>query len=240
MKNRVMECPESQKIAKGLQKGIYRTFEVEGRTVIIDDFIYRRLFKDPDIKPHRKYTFLSSIKLSNGYPRIVLKTNESFTLSRYIMHAGRGDLVDHINRNRLDNRRCNLRIVNTRQNALNVIVKNNTGYIGVGIYTRKGGLKYCTAKFRRGDGKRLSFVVRDSRINRIYCALVRDKFVIESGDEEYAILNFPILKEEPYKGIILKTELKNLLKILPKINRGKKIKKRGKRRSTTPGAGKLR
>jgi predicted RNase H-like HicB family nuclease len=49
------------------------------------------------------------------------------------MNAKDGEQVDHINRNRLDNRKCNLRIVTNSQNNMNVPAKKNNklGYKGV-------------------------------------------------------------------------------------------------------------
>jgi hypothetical protein len=49
------------------------------------------------------------------------------------MDAPRGKIVDHINGHRLDNRRCNLRIVNKRQNKINTGItrKEYGGYKGV-------------------------------------------------------------------------------------------------------------
>jgi hypothetical protein len=54
-------------------------------------------------------------------------------LHRIIIGAKEGEIVDHINRNRLDNRKENLRLVTREENARNVsISKNNkTGIIGV-------------------------------------------------------------------------------------------------------------
>ena len=40
-------------------------------------------------------------------------------IHRVIMNAGPGEFVDHINNNRLDNRRANLRIVTPSQNGMN-------------------------------------------------------------------------------------------------------------------------
>jgi hypothetical protein len=138
------------------QRNSCRTFEVRGQTIIIDDFIYRRLFKDPDIPPRRKYTFIQGFHFSGGYPTMVLKTDDkSISLSRYIMHAVKGELVDHKNRNPLDNRRCNLRIVNARHNVLNRKVKNNTGLIGVSACL-DSGKSYVSATYGINKGKNLT------------------------------------------------------------------------------------
>jgi hypothetical protein len=190
------------------QKNDSRTFEIHGQTIIIDDFIYRRLFKDPDIPPRRKYTFIKGFYLTNSCPRMVLKakTNKSIALSRYIMHAGKGELVDHINRNPLDNRRCNLRIVNARQNMLNRKVKNSSGFIGVSAYINKGKF-YVSSIFKPKEGKRLTFCCKDTPFNRVLTALAHDKFVLQEGDEEYAPLNFPCWKYEPFKSILLAEDL---------------------------------
>ena len=190
------------------QKNDYRTVEVNGQIIMIDDFIYRRLFKDPDIPPRRKYTFIKGFYFTNGCPRIVLKVgkNKSILLSRYIMRAGKGELVDHINREPLDNRRCNLRIVNARQNMLNRKVKNNTGLIGVSIYKFKDK-SYVRTSYQIKEGKRLTFRCPDTPFNRILAAFARDKFVLQEGEEEYAPLNFPCWKYEPLKSILLAEDL---------------------------------
>lgn len=59
----------------------------------------------------------------------------SIVMHRYLMNLynGGGFQVDHINQNTLDNRLCNLRIVNGIQNQANrsITSKNTTGYKGV-------------------------------------------------------------------------------------------------------------
>lgn len=52
-------------------------------------------------------------------------------LHREVMRAKSGDIVDHINGDTLDNRRCNLRIVDKSVNVINRGVSNKTGFRGV-------------------------------------------------------------------------------------------------------------
>jgi hypothetical protein len=54
-------------------------------------------------------------------------------MHRLILGAVRGQEVDHINRNPLDNRRCNLRVCTRSQNMLNRGLQSNnrSGYTGV-------------------------------------------------------------------------------------------------------------
>lgn len=61
------------------------------------------------------------------------KTNRLIRMHAQIMGTPKGMVTDHINRNRLDNRRENLRIVTQQYNSLNTrMSKNNTsGYRGV-------------------------------------------------------------------------------------------------------------
>ncbi len=69
-------------------------------------------------------------------------------LHRLIMRALPDEEVDHINRNRLDNRKSNLRLVPSRINAQNLpdIRKNNTsGYRGV-WYSKKLGKWAASAR----------------------------------------------------------------------------------------------
>lgn len=76
---------------------------------------------------------------SNGYYRINIKNSGYVYLHRYILNAKKGDIVDHINRNKHDNRRENLRIVTAKLNCYNKEVKNN---LGRGIYFDKWGNRY--------------------------------------------------------------------------------------------------
>jgi hypothetical protein len=74
------------------------------------------------------------------------KTRKITALARIVLKAKKGQIVDHRNRDPLDNRKSNLRIVNHRQNMLNRILKNPTGFIGVNI-KRKTKKNQNTAQY---------------------------------------------------------------------------------------------
>ncbi len=76
---------------------------------------------------------------SVGYYKIYLGKNKFTYLHRYILNAKKGEIVDHINRNKKDNRRENLRFVSAKLNNYNKNVKNK---LGRGIYYDKYGKRY--------------------------------------------------------------------------------------------------
>ncbi len=168
-------------------------------TLLVDEDIYYRIVKDENRRPFSKYKAIGGVHCSHGRVRCNISSRKSYMLSRLLMGPKEDELVDHRNRNPLDNRRFNLRIASPRQNSLNKISKNNTGLIGVS-FTIDGVKKRLRTAFRMASGRRLTFYICDSSDNRIICALVHDKFVFEAGDDEYAPLNWPILREEPFRG----------------------------------------
>lgn len=74
---------------------------------------------------------------STGYYRV--KNHKHTRLHRVIMNAKKGDIVDHINREKNDNRRENLRLVSKSLNNYNRDSKNP---LGKGIYYDKCGDRY--------------------------------------------------------------------------------------------------
>ena len=74
--------------------------------------------------------------LSNSYARrpkyIGNSKNTSIMMHREIMKAPKGIEIDHINHDKLDNRKANLRLVTKQQNAFNRLPRPNaSGYKGV-------------------------------------------------------------------------------------------------------------
>jgi hypothetical protein len=191
----------------------YLTFDIRGRTVKVDPDIYYRIFNIHPSRPYKKYVGeIIGLRFSgtgNRYPAVLLGANPArlISLSRFIMNPPAGLVVDHINGDRLDNRRENLRIANHRQNALNVKARNNTGFAGVSVHTKKNGRTYCKVQFYDMNGKSHSFYAADCHEHRILAAYAHDKFVLQCGDEDFAPLNFDSFRYEPFRSFLLETDL---------------------------------
>lgn len=72
-------------------------------------------------------------------------------LHRFLMQPPKGMQVDHINRNKLDNRKCNLRIVTNQQNHFNRPINKNNKSGCTGVSYNKVCKKWCCQISR--DGK---------------------------------------------------------------------------------------
>lgn len=73
-----------------------------------------------------------------GYPIARAADGKNRAMHRFIINAQPGYEIDHVNRNKLDNRRCNLRIVTRAQNLMNRAAWGKIKYKGV--CERNGGL----------------------------------------------------------------------------------------------------
>ena len=106
-------------------------------------------------------------------------------MHRFILSAPTGKLVDHINRNTLDNRESNLRVCNRSQNAINAGKQAGTSSKYKGVCYRHDILKYEAIFKLEGQNKTIGFFDKE-----IQAALAYDRFVMHFyGD--FAYLNFP-------------------------------------------------
>lgn len=134
------------------------------------------------------YEWLSQTRwcLFAKYVATSTRVNGSRYMHRIIMQDPENAQVDHINGDKLDNRRSNLRICTSRQNKSNVGRKNiphaTSEYIGVCYIRRKR--KWCASVL---DGKK---VHRSMHRTEIEAAKWRDAKAYELRGE-FARLNFP-------------------------------------------------
>lgn len=84
--------------------------------------------------------------ISTGYI-VAYKGDKTIMLHRMITECPDGKEVDHINHNKLDNRKSNLRVCTRRQNSFNKKPCSNTGEYGIsfskGYYHIQVDKKYC-------------------------------------------------------------------------------------------------
>ena len=93
------------------------------------------------------YVTVANKKSPYGIPGMTLY------MHRLIMRAGKGDVVDHVNRDRTDNRRCNLRIATHQINAQNRgMQSNNTSGI-TGVHWCSSKKKWCVQIQGRNHGR---------------------------------------------------------------------------------------
>jgi len=98
-----------------------------GQSVLIDDEDFERVSKF-------KWSFRKMGGISYAFRHWrELGVKKAESIHRHILNPKPGEIVDHINRNGLDNRRSNLRICNRSENCCNrKLGKNNkSGFKGV-------------------------------------------------------------------------------------------------------------
>lgn len=89
------------------------------------------LVDDEDLERVQDYNWsITTLQYVLGYSS---KTQKQYFLHRVIMNAKKGQQVDHINGNGLDNRKSNLRFATTSENSFNqrLSKRNKSGYKGV-------------------------------------------------------------------------------------------------------------
>ena len=122
-------CGCLYKTSKGAFKQKYNTYEINGEiTKIYDDKGNFSIIDTEDLEKIKPYYFTLNC---NGYFR---NSAKKIFLHRLITDCPKGLVVDHINHNVLDNRKCNLRVCSQADNM------KNTKSIGVSF--RKDTKKY--------------------------------------------------------------------------------------------------
>ena len=112
--------------------------------------------------------------------------DKNIRLHRYIMNYIGNNIVDHINNNPLDNRKCNLRIVTSKQNNMNKTSSQNSSSKYIGVCWDKYKNKWATS-ITVNNKKKFLGRFKDEK----EAAKARDIATIKYYGE-YGNLNFPI------------------------------------------------
>lgn len=148
----------------------------QGKTALIDNEDYEA------ISAYKWFFNNGYAGRRNGGDRIITK---SITMHRAILNPAPDLEVDHINGNRLDNRRQNLRICTRQQNMMNKRPYKNKTSKYKGVCWNKVSGKFIA--HIRNNGK---FIYIGQSDNQKELALKYDKVARELYGE-YAWLNFP-------------------------------------------------
>lgn len=95
-----------------------------GETIVDEDMYYDLV----------KYSWCLSRKYVVG-----TVDNKTVKLHRFVLDYSDDDVVDHINNDRLDNRKCNLRVVTPKQNNMNKLSRPNSSSKFIGVTLHKYG-----------------------------------------------------------------------------------------------------
>jgi hypothetical protein len=147
----------------------------QGRFALVDDQDYLQL------------TYWNWRYSSNGYAvrtHLVNGEYQYFWMHRVIMAAPPDKIVDHISGNRLDNRRCNLRLVTANQNQWNRRKNANGSSPYKSVCWHQRG--WCARIRVNGQRIHLAYSSDAERAARLYDAAAYHFF-----GAEYAVVNFP-------------------------------------------------
>ena len=150
---------------------------IKNNTIIIDKETYKLMYK------HTWYVDQNYVKTGNKL------------LSRMVMNCNENDnnlVVDHINGNTLDNRKCNLRQITQSQNTLNRSSKKSSSKY-IGVYYHKITKKWAATISIDGksiylgifDREQDAALARDYATKKYYKGFGRLNFLERPGWDEY-------------------------------------------------------
>ncbi len=172
---KISNCSRPKKVEYKYEKDYVICSLTNGVVFLIDRIDYKRVSKYGwSYNRNRDYIICNSSSLKNK------------PLSRFLLECPDGLEVDHINHNRLDNRRCNLRIATKKENMANTRPTKlcTSGYKGVSFCKQ-------TQKWRALIPTDHGTSTTIGRYNSAEeAAIERDKAVYRLRGE-FAWLNFP-------------------------------------------------
>lgn len=120
---------------------------------------------------------------------VIYMNNKTIGLHKFLMNPGKGLIADHIDSDKCNNTRKNLRIITPKRNAQNKIKKENSSSKYIGVSAEKTG--WATSVSFNGKVTKLGRLKNEEDAGR-----KRDLFILENYPDEVYKLNFKWTKEE--------------------------------------------
>ncbi len=125
-------------VSGGIHNPLALFMEASMKKINISTEKYPNIFTLVDDEDHECLNKWKWAKLSNGYAVRGTEINyikKTYLMHREIMKVSENNLViDHINHNKLDNRKCNLRVCTRLQNSHNKRLNYGVDYLGKDRY----------------------------------------------------------------------------------------------------------
>lgn len=137
------------------------------------------------------FILFKSIKwfVAGGYLKAKVK-NKTKYFHREVMKAGPSQEIDHIDQNKLNNKKSNLRFCLRTENMINIVRKNKYGYRGI---TKHHSSWMAQIKFENNKRKCLYGFKTKEDAAKAYDDLAK------KYHGNFAILNFPLEKKNESK-----------------------------------------
>lgn len=133
-----------------------------------------------DFEKANKYTWY----ITQGYPKAhISKTNKNIPIHNIIIDVPDGYLVDHINRDTLDNRKVNLRICTKQQNSFNSKKIENCSSNFKGVHWNKNRNKWQVSIRFNHKRYHLGYFIDEKEAAKAYNKKAKGLY------GEYALLN---------------------------------------------------
>ena len=182
------------KITKINNKLLIQEFKIKFNKIKNDDGNYIYIIKNNTIIIDKE-TYKLMYKHTWGVYQNYVKTGNKL-LSRMIMNCNENDndlVVDHINSNTLDNRKCNLRLITQSQNTLNQSSSKNSTSKYIGVNWDKKSKKWAARIGINGesiflgvfDREQDAALARDYSTKKYYKGFGRLNFPERPGWDEY-------------------------------------------------------
>jgi hypothetical protein len=181
------DCPGQMRVVP--YGGVCRNYRRRPKTPDLADGSVKRIALSGGLYAYvdaADYEWLSQYKWScrSGYA-VRHQNGKEIYMHREIMRPPKGMVVDHIDGNKLNNCRVNMRNCTTKENACNHRKRIGTSSRFIGVYRHKAARKYGAQT--RFQGKPVWFGLYEDEVE---AARAYDRGMVELG-VEFARLNFP-------------------------------------------------